>query len=495
MDAATPDEGATMPNMGTRPSSDNSSAPDVSAHPQQDVNIAGSQGVQVGPGGVQHITFTSISPRDPVGRWAIVAAAIVVIVALVLGFKLLGPNGEPSGDPSPSMTPRTSAASTPTVRPTATVRPTLLPPTAPSATLPDGDAAKGVTAISFNQDGSMLATGDANGSASLWDPAHPRHAAAHITDYSFACRSDTATTIGIIGGWFSGGVVGVLADGAAGASTPCTSATQGIHSIAFSVHGDLLVTADQNGYSYVWSTASKSIGKPAGDLHDPNSHGGVLAVAVSQNNKFIATGDGNGHVTLWTGGVVYKPQPDLWSGDQQPVTALAFSPDSSTLAVGDKGGATYLWTWNGGSFQMSAPLVDQSGQRVTSLAFSPMHGRLLATGDEDGSVYLYEWRAESQPIDWSWNNPDGTQVTSMTFSADDTVLAIGDADGKVYLYNVANPRAPRPIHAFTNPDVQGADPNLSGVTAVAFDPDNPVGTLAVGDANGKTYLWSMTWLP
>jgi WD40 repeat protein len=340
----------------------------------------------------------------------------------------------------------------------------------------------------------MLATGDANGSNFLWNPVDSKPVA-RVTDYTFACKSGGGISISIITGALTGGLVGGLEGWAVGNSIPCTSGSRGINSTTFSAHGNFLITADQNGYTYVWSAVSKPIGEPVTYLHDPNTDGGVLAVAIGENDQFIATADGNGHATVWTGGRSYQDLPDQSPGAPQPVTALAFSPDSSTLAAGDLGGATYLWTLDGSKFQVSAPLIDQSGRQVTSLAFTPKGGDLLATGNEDGSVYLYRWRAEGRPIDWSWSDPNGTQVTSLAFSADDSVLAIGDSDGKVYLYNVADPKAPHFIHTFANPHVQGVDPKLSGVTAVAFNPDSPIGTLAVGDANGKTYLWSMAWLP
>jgi WD40 repeat protein len=89
-------------------------------------------------------------------------------------------------------------------------------------------------------------------------------------------------------------------------------------------------------------------------------------------------------------------------------------------------------------------------------------------------------------------------VTAVAFSQDGTVLAIGDSNGDVYLYSLAtydftDPAAPKSLlkHPFSNPGAQGQDtylPNLAGVSSLAFDPSTAIGTLAVGDANGSTYL-------
>jgi hypothetical protein len=60
-------------------------------------------------------------------------------------------------------------------------------------------------------------------------------------------------------------------------------------------------------------------------------------------------------------------------------------------------------------------------------------------------------------------------------------------------------RSRRPGPAAAASKTRGAQENTgsqenTGVGAVAFSPDGPVGTLAVGDADGATYRWPMTWL-
>jgi WD40 repeat protein len=127
------------------------------------------------------------------------------------------------------------------------------------------------------------------------------------------------------------------------------------------------------------------------------------------------------------------------------------------------------------------------GQKVTAVAFSP-DGRDIAAGDADGNTYI--WNAGSRQIAHTVTDEGGTGVSSVAFSENSAVLATGDADGKAYLWYAATGDG---IHVFPYPGAQGGQ-NDTGVDAVAFSPGSAVGTLAVGDADGSTYLWPMAWL-
>jgi len=78
----------------------------------------------------------------------------------------------------------------------------------------------------------------------------------------------------------------------------------------------------------------------------------------------------------------------LLEGFGKPVNALAFSPDSKTLATGegwlDGTGAVRLWDANAGTEQVS---ISEFPNAIFSLAFSP-EGRTLAIGCYDGTVKL-----------------------------------------------------------------------------------------------------------
>jgi WD40 repeat protein len=404
--------------------------------------------------------------------WATGSTAVVLVGVFALWWWLHG--GWGPGAPHPSQT-TASPSRTPT-------KPAPLPPPPanPSLALPDGGTSLGVTSIAFNSDGSTIAAADGNGIAYLWDVADGKPAGPPVADGNF-CH-----------------LVGLYDPG-----EPCPdSSSTGINDVAFSDHGDLIATADQNGFIHQWSVASSTFGHPVPPLlqaQDPPTDGGALAVAYDPNGPYLATGDGNGHAYLWLGGQV-KPEWVLAEQDpaQQPVTALAFSPDGTLLAVGDMTGTTSIFSLSSDTPEAIPPLTDLRGGRVNALAFSPEGDKLLTVADGDGSVYVYQFQAGHTTVDWQWTVPGGASATAVAFSADGSVLAIGDSKGEVYLWSFANPAKPTLLHPlFRNPGGQGAYTYLAlnGVTTLAFDPNSPIGTLAVGDANGKTYLWRMNWLP
>jgi WD40 repeat protein len=110
--------------------------------------------------------------------------------------------------------------------------------------------------------------------------------------------------------------------------------SQGIKSLAFAPDGKHLATGGlNNGIIRIWAVAS---GKEVRQFTASGTQVGTLAFAA--DGKILASGSDDGTVALWNPANGTKLQVTKQPGE---VRALAFSPDSKTVAVG--GGPEYGW--------------------------------------------------------------------------------------------------------------------------------------------------------
>ncbi|WOX11108.1 helix-turn-helix domain-containing protein [Streptomyces sp. N50] len=107
----------------------------------------------------------------------------------------------------------------------------------------------------------------------------------------------------------------------------------------------------------------------------------IGALAFTANGSVLAAGDQSGRVDLWDGRLRHRegvlrnvfptPAGTTPTGTTpEGVSAVAFSPDGRTLAVGGDGGSLQLWDVATQQPLSSAPLTTP-GEAITSLAFSP----------------------------------------------------------------------------------------------------------------------------
>jgi WD40 repeat protein len=209
-----------------------------------------------------------------------------------------------------------------------------------------------------------------------------------------------------------------------------------------------------------------------------------------------------------------QPVRGVLTASSGVVTALAYSPDGTTLAAGYSGGAIRLWdlasdrpisatSWGatpsalaftGGGKELEVAdaaaagtwnLTDRaritmrpfaSPARANAVAFSP-DGKTVATGGTDGNVRL--WDAATQQEIGPPMSSDAKPLAAVAFSPDGVLVAAGSADGNVQLWDTATGQEAGSAL------VTGA----AEVAALAFSPDGKL--LATGGQDGADRLWDV----
>lgn len=249
--------------------------------------------------------------------------------------------------------------------------------------------------------------------------------------------------------------------------------THGGSVMAFSPNGSTIATADDNGNTFLWDTATRT---RAATLTEPGSKG-VMAVAFSPHGSTLATAGLNGRTYLWdtaTG----KRTATLTDPSSLGVSAVAFSPDGSTLATADSNSNIYLWNTTTG--KRTITLTGSGATGFYTVAFN-RNGNFLATTLR-GRGITYLWDTATGKRIATLPDPSSKGVYEVTFRGVGSTLAAADFNGSTYLWDTATGKR---IAAL-------ADPSSKGVLDVEFSPDGS--TLATADFSGNTYLWNVNWL-
>ncbi|KAI8941160.1 hypothetical protein NX059_002397 [Plenodomus lindquistii] len=205
-----------------------------------------------------------------------------------------------------------------------------------------------------------------------------------------------------------------------------------IHGLTFSPDGSRWACGTHDNKIKSWdlgnhrSRAQKPSQTLEGHLHKVN------AVRFSPDGRAIVSSSDDGTIILWDAifGIelrrleANKPKP--WK-----TSALAFSPDSKHLAVGDSAGFIKMWSFSKAMTDeeaWNAPvLLQHASSCIGSLAFSP-DGMLLASGDATGLIGLWT----TLPIRFIRSfKAHGRFVQTLAFSPSEEILVSCSLDGGI----------------------------------------------------------------
>lgn len=317
-----------------------------------------------------------------------------------------------------------------------------------------------ILSVAFSPDGTLLATGDANGEVRLW----------RVMD------GEQLLTFGEHTGWVRS--VSFSPDGrrlASGSDDKTLKLwdvstgkclwtieghTSGIQSVAFSPDGSTLASGSSDQTIKLWRVETGECTETLLAHTD-----WVRSVSFSANGRFLASGSSDKTVRLWevnTGQCI-----NIFYGHTRSIRAVSFSPDGHFLASGSSDQSVRLWDIAQG-IELNS-LVGHSG-RVWSVAFSP-DSQMLISGSDDQTVRLWNVKT-GQCLETLQGH--ASRVWSVAFSADGRTLASGSDDQTVRLWDATTGQQLETLQGYTR-----------SLRSVAFAPDNTaqilLGALALGE--------------
>ena len=290
--------------------------------------------------------------------------------------------------------------------------------------------------ITFNHDGTILASGDKSGGITLWD-INTKQQISTLFGHSFEANSLVFTWEG-----------------------------QNQILISGSCDREILKFRDLNkSYSY---NPQKSYWQCVANF---NSHTSVIdSIAISPDGKTLASASHDNTIKLWdiASGKVFKS-----INNKQSVYAIFFSPDGLTIASGDRANNIHLWDIISG-----AKIITFTGHKgiftgINCLAFSP-DGRIIASAGGDKTVKLWdvttglEIRTLENHKRW---------VSSVAFNPQGTIIVSGSADKTAILWDLYTDRI---LSTYKHSDA---------IISVAFSPDGNI--IATGSRDKTIKLWQV----
>jgi WD40 repeat protein len=197
----------------------------------------------------------------------------------------------------------------------------------------------------------------------------------------------------------------------------------------------------------------------------PGVPAAVTAVALSDDGRFVISGDAAGTTRLWD--LTSKQIVRDFPGVAMPVTSVSFSTDDTIVCATAADGG--LRAWNRDSGQLLGLYFSSP---ATGLAILEKEKQLLTSGN-DGIVRRWGWPPEPR-VNLAGHSD---VVPSVALSSDGKLALSGGLDSQVMLWSVLEDKAVRPL--------AGAS---GKITSVALSGDGALA--AAGTELGTLHFWN-----
>jgi WD40 repeat protein len=285
--------------------------------------------------------------------------------------------------------------------------------------------------IAWSPDGTWLLSGDKDGVVIEWDlnqlsaakiwPAESESIIA-VDFMSGGEQLAMATEGGTLERWTAGQTVdGVRAD----AGSPLLA-------VAFNDELAQVAAAGDDGLLRTWSS-SGGADWPGGVEQTQAGHapraGQALAVAFDPSGDLLLASLGS-DVAVWDSDLEIPRM--IFKGHDAIVSAEAWSPDGSLVASGDRSGRIIIWDGSSGE---PVRTLDYHKRPVGGLAWSPDGSELASTGSLADELVV--WRVEDGQILHELQGA-GDGLWPVAWSPDGTRLAAGSTGGILFIWETAD---------------------------------------------------------